>query len=329
MNKNFYDVLGIGNAIVDILVEVSDEFLVSMNLKKGSMSLVNEEVSKKIFKQISPKMKCSGGSAANTLAGIASLGSSSAFIGKVCDDPLGREFFEDITSLGVDFGTQMITTGPATATCIIFVTEDAQRTMVTHLGACIELAPNDIDEDKVVNAQVTYLEGYLWDPPEAKKAFLKAAELAHQSERKVSLSLSDSFCVDRHRLEFIDFIKSHVDILFGNEEEIISLYQTRSLNEAISEVSKDSSITAITCGAEGSIIVFQDQISKIDATHVSCVVDTTGAGDAFAAGFLYGYTNSYDFLASAHIGSKCSAEVISDFGGRSKTSLLSCLAPNP
>ena len=153
--------------------------------------------------------------------------------------------------------------------------------------------------------------------------------MAHQSERKVSLSLSDSFCVDRHRLEFIDFIKSHVDILFGNEEEIISLYQTRSLNEAISEVSKDSSITAITCGAEGSIIVFQDQISKIDATHVSCVVDTTGAGDAFAAGFLYGYTNSYDFLASAHIGSKCSAEVISDFGGRSKTSLLSCLAPNP
>ncbi|MCH8237738.1 MAG: adenosine kinase [Proteobacteria bacterium] len=316
-----FDVIGIGNAIVDVLVHADDGLLEAEGLTKGAMALISAEEARSLYEKVGPAVECSGGSAANTIAGLASLGGAGAFIGKVHDDQLGEVFRHDITALGVAFQTPPTKSGPPTATSLILVTPDAQRTMQTFLGACVELGPADMDEDLIAAARITYLEGYLWDPPEAKKAFIKASEVAHKAGRKVSLSLSDPFCVDRHRADFLDLVQHHVDILFANEEEITSLYQADTFDESLQAVRGHCEIAALTRGEKGSVIVSNDEIHIVDAQPADKVVDTTGAGDAYAAGFLFGLTAGRDLATSARLGGIAAAEVISHMGARPDVSL--------
>ncbi len=326
MTNCIYNVLGIGNAIVDIIADVNNEFLLAEGLEKGSMSLVDEFASKNIYNKIISNIRCSGGSAANTISGFSMLGNKSGYVGKVKDDELGQLFVQDITSLGVNFSTSFSNEGPSTANCLVLVTSDAQRTMVTYLGASVGLTSDDINELDIVNSEIIYLEGYLWDPPRAKKAFLKAAKLANEAERRVALSLSDSFCVDRHRSEFRSLIKNHIDIVFANEEEIISLYNSKNLEDAIVAIRTSCDLAVITRGARGSIVVRTSEIIHINAEPVQSVIDTTGAGDAYAAGFLHGLVNHFDFQKSARIGSICASEVITHYGARPETPLLKLIA---
>jgi sugar/nucleoside kinase (ribokinase family) len=321
-----YDVVGIGNAIVDIVAHTTDEFLQSESLPKGAMNLVDEERSADLYSKIGPAIECSGGSAANTIAALASLGSTSAFVGKVRDDQLGTVFRHDITALGIDFDTTSATEGPATATSLVLVTDDAERTMQTYLGACVGLGPDDIVEDTIAAAKVTYMEGYLWDPEAAKEAFLKAAKIAHRSERQVSLSLSDPFCVDRHRDEFRDLVSNHVDILFANEDEIVSLYQVSDFDAALQAVRDDCKIAALTRSDKGSVVVADGEVHIVDAEPVAKVVDTTGAGDAYAAGFLFGVTHGRDMVTSARLGGIAAAEMISHLGARPEANLAELAA---
>ncbi len=321
-----FDVIGVGNAIVDILVHAEDAFLEAEGLTKGAMALVDAKTAEALYAKVGPAVECSGGSAANTIAGLAGLGGAGAFIGKVHADQLGEVFGHDIKSLGVGFETRPATDGPPTATCLILVTPDAERTMQTYLGACVQLGPDDIADDDIAAAKVTYLEGYLWDPEEAKAAFRKAAKIAHESGRQVSLSLSDPFCVDRHREDFLDLVNSHVDILFANEDEILSLYQVESFDSALQSVRGHCAVAALTRGAKGSVIVAGDEVHVIDAAPVTAVVDTTGTGDAFAAGFLYGYTHDHDLANSARIGNIAAAEIIAHMGARPETDLKALVA---
>ena len=316
-----FDVIGIGNAIVDVLAHADDEFLAAEGLTKGTMTLIDAEEAKRLYQKIGPAVECSGGSAANTIAGLASLGGQGAFIGKVHDDQLGEVFRHDIRALGVAFDTAANDSGPPTATSMILVTPDAQRTMQTFLGACVDLGPDDIDPEMITDAKITYLEGYLWDPPGAKEAFVKAADVAYQTGHKVSLSLSDPFCVDRHRDDFLDLAEHRVDILFANEQEIISLYQASSFDQSLQAVRGHCEIAALTRGAKGSVIVSGDEIHIIDADPVSKLADTTGAGDAYAAGFLFGLASGRDLATSARIGGIAAAEVISHIGARPDGSL--------
>ena len=311
-----FDVIGIGNAIVDILVHADDDLLESEGLTKGTMALIDAQESKRLYEQVGSAIECSGGSAANTIAGLASLGGAGAFVGKVHNDQLGTVFSHDIRALGVAFDTPPTETGPPTATSMVLVTPDAQRTMQTFLGACVNLGPDDIDLDQIADSQITYLEGYLWDPPEAQAAFIKAADAAHQAGRKVSLSLSDPFCVDRHREDFLDLAEHHVDILFANDEEIMSLYQVDVFDDALQAVRGHCEIAALTRSEKGSVIVSGDEIHMVDAEPVDNLVDTTGAGDAYAAGFLFGVTSGRDLFTSARIGGICAAECISHMGAR-------------
>lgn len=318
-----YDVVGIGNAIVDVLAHADDEFLVRHSMTKGTMALIDADAADKLYGDMAPGIECSGGSAANTIAGLASLGGKGAFIGKVKDDELGKVFHHDIEALGVHFPTASATDGASTARCLINVTPDAERTMSTFLGACVELGPEDVDADVVRAAQVTYLEGYLWDKEEAKAAFVKAAELAHEAGREVSLSLSDPFCVDRHRESFLELVEGHVDILFANEDEILSLYQVDTFDAALQHVRGHCKVAALTRSSKGSVVVHGDEIHIVDAEPGVKVVDTTGAGDAYAAGFLFGYTSGGqdDLAYCARIGSIAAAEIISHFGARPETPL--------
>ncbi len=316
MSTAGFDVLGIGNAIVDILANTDDRFLVREGLEKGAMALVDAKRAGELYKKIGPAVECSGGSAANTIAGLASLGARGAFIGKVCDDQLGRVFRHDIRALGVSFETPAAADGPPTATSLVLVSPDAERTMQTYLGACVELGPEDIHEDQISAAAVTYLEGYLWDPPMAKAAFLKAADMAHGNDRKVSLSLSDPFCVDRHRTDFVDLVSNHVDILFANEEEIMSLYRTEDFDTALQAVRDHCEVVALTRGAKGSVVLAGDEIYIVSAKPVDQLVDTTGAGDAYAAGFFFGMSQNKDLARCAHIGNIAAAEVIQHIGAR-------------
>ena len=311
-----YDVLGIGNAIVDILAHAEDSFLSQEGLEKGAMALVDAERAGELYAKVGPAVECSGGSAANTIAGLASLGAKGAFIGKVRDDQLGNVFRHDITSLGVAFDTTAATNGPPTATSLVLVSPDAERTMQTYLGACVDLGPDDISEDQVAAAAITYLEGYLWDPPAAKQAFVKAADIAHAKGRKVSLSLSDPFCVDRHRADFQDLVAGHVDILFANEEEIVSLYQASEFDEALQAVRGHCDIVALTRGAQGSVVIAGEEVHIVDAEPIERLVDTTGAGDAYAAGFLFGLSRGDDLARCAHIGNVAASEVIQHLGAR-------------
>ena len=310
------DVVGIGNAIVDVFAICDDDFLARNSMAKGVMTLVDHSAASALYTRMDGTTESSGGSAANTVAGIAALGGQTSFIGKTRDDELGEIFRNDIQSLGVHFDTPPTTDGAGTARCLVFVTDDAQRTMATYLGACVSLVPDDIAPDLILGAKVTYLEGYLWDPPEAKLAFRKAAKLANDNGRQIALSLSDPFCVERYRKEFMEFIRTQVDIVFANEDEIISLYMAKDFREAVAAVKNDCELAVITLGAKGSLIVTNDGEYKIEAAPVETVVDTTGAGDLYAAGFLYGYTAGRDTATCGLYGSRAAAEVISHFGAR-------------
>ncbi|HLI10133.1 MAG TPA: adenosine kinase [Alphaproteobacteria bacterium] len=310
-----FDVVGIGNAIVDVLAHAEDAILEKLGLVKGAMTLVDASAAETLYAHMAAAIECSGGSAANTIAGLASLGGRAAFIGKVKRDQLGEVFAHDIRALGVHFATPPAVFGAATARCLVFITPDAQRTMQTFLGACVELGPEDIDEALIAAAKVTYLEGYLWDPPRAKEALLKACEIAHAHGRKVALSLSDPFCVKRHRTEFRELVAGHVDILFANEQEIMALYQSPDFDAAMRAVRGHCEIAALTRSEKGSVVLNGKDVHVIDAAPAQ-VLDTTGAGDLYAAGFLHGYAQGHDPAACGRLGALCAAEVIGHIGAR-------------
>jgi sugar/nucleoside kinase (ribokinase family) len=318
-------VLCMGNAIVDIIARVDDAFLEKHDRIKGSMMLVDAETSAKIYADMPPAIERSGGSAGNTAAGIASFGGKAAYIGKVHEDQLGTVFAHDITAAGVSFETTPSSEGAPTATSMILVTPDAQRTMNTFLGACIELTPDDIDVATVGDAEVLYVEGYLWDSPTMKAAVLKAFDLAHAAGRKVSLSLSDSFCVGRFRQEFRDLVANQVDILFANEDEIKSLFEVDDFGVAVAELQKVGKLAAVTRGEKGSVVITADEVITVEAGPAT-VEDTTGAGDLYAAGFLYGYTNGHSLEDCAKLGGLAAAEVISHLGARPEVSLAALKA---
>jgi sugar/nucleoside kinase (ribokinase family) len=326
MQKAKYDVLGIGNAIVDVISQTDDAFLARCALVKGSMRLIDAREATELYTAMGPCIEMSGGSAGNTMAGLAALGSRGAYIGKVADDELGRVFAHDIAAAGVDFETERSSTGTPTARCLVLVTPDAQRTMNTFLGACVELGPAEIDEAVVKASAVTYLEGYLWDPPAAKEAFLKAAEVAHSSGRKVALSLSDAFCVDRHRESFRNLVERHVDVLFANESEILSLYEVEDFDEAARLVNGHCEVAVLTRSAQGAIVLSGSERVAVPAEKVEHVVDTTGAGDLFAAGFLHGFTRERPLAECARIGAIAAAEVIGHYGARPEADLAALVA---
>jgi len=326
MTQASIDVVGIGNAIVDVIAHAEDGFLAQEALVKGTMTLVDAARAEALYRMMGPAIEASGGSAGNTMAGIASLGGKGAYIGKVRDDFLGQVFRHDITAIGVRFDTQAAKSGPGTARCLILVTPDGQRTMNTYLGACVDLGPPDIDPDVIAAAQITYLEGYLFDPPKAQEAFRRAAAIAHAAGRKVALSLSDPFCVGRHRAAFRDLVDGHVDILFANEAEICSLYETDDFVAAAAAVRGHVAIAALTRSAEGSVILALGAEHRIDPAPVVRVVDTTGAGDLYASGFLYGLTRDLPLPTCGEIGSLCAAEIISHFGARPEVKLSELVA---
>lgn len=319
MQKNGIDVVAMGAAIVDVLANVDDNFIEAQVKKgtiRGAMSLIDEVRAVELYAQMPPAIESSGGSAGNTIAGLASFGGSAAFIGKTAQDQLGDVFRHDLKSMGVEFRTQPIIVGEKTGRCLILVTADGERTMNTYLGASQLLSTDDLDNDLIQRAAVTYMEGYLFDPVKAKEAFHAASETAHRAGRKVSISLSDPFCVDRHRADFLDFVTRHTDILFANEHEIMSLYQTKTFEEAVEAVKGHCEIAVLTRSAKGSVVVSGDKIVEIVAEPVAKVIDTTGAGDQYAAGFLYGYTHHMPLHACGKLGSMAAAEVISHMGPR-------------
>lgn len=317
MAETRFDVLTIGNAIVDIIASVEPGFLEREGLARGIMHLVDAERSAWLYERMpADKRQISGGSAGNTAAGVASLGGRASFIGKVAADPLGDVFADDMIRTGVHYGVSRLLDGPATARCMIFVSEDGERTMNTYLGACHQLTPADIREDEIGAATVTYMEGFLWDPVEAKKAFVTAAHYAHKHERATSFTLSDPFCVNRYRAEFLDLIRSKtIDIVLGNVEELKSLYET-DFHNAVQAIAADAELAAITMGAEGAMVVSNGEIITVPAFPVSEVVDATGAGDLFASGFLLAYARSRDLGTALSAGCLAASEVISHIGAR-------------
>ena len=321
MSEATTDVLGIGNAIVDVLSRSEEAFLEERGLQKGAMQLIDEAQAADLYAAMGPGVEISGGSAANTIAGLASFGAKGAFVGKVRDDQLGDVFAHDIRSIGVAFDTPAATQGPSTARCLVLVTPDGERTLNTFLGASTGLTPDDVAEDQVAAAKVTYLEGYLWDPPEAKEAFLKAARAGRNAGRDVALSLSDPFCVERHREEFLDLLRDEVNIVFANEAEIKSLYQVESFDDALQRAKEDCGLAALTRGPAGCVVALDDEVHVVDAVKVDKVVDTTGAGDLFAAGFLFGLTSGRGLADCGRLGALAASEVISHVGARPETSL--------
>ena len=323
MSHAKYDVLGIGNAIVDVIAVAEDDFLTAEGLAKGSMTLIDEARAEALYDRMGPAVEASGGSAANTLAGLGSLGGRAAFLGKVKADTLGGVFAHDIKAIGVDFPSAPASDGAATARCFVLVTPDGERTMSTYLGAAQALGPDDIDAATVEAAHVTYLEGYLWDPPAAKQAFRKAAGIAHGAGRQVALSLSDSFCVDRYRAEFLELIRTGVvDILFANDSELKALYETGDIEAALQAVAADARLAAVTLGADGCVVLQGGERVYVSAAPVDGpIVDKTGAGDLFAAGFLFGHVRGLGLQRSGELGSLAAAEVISHVGARPLVSL--------
>ena len=324
-----YDVLGIGNAIVDILARTEEDFLLKQGMHKGTMALIDEARAKAIYAAMGPAVEISGGSAANTIVGLASLGARGAFVGKIKDDELGRSFSHDIRAAGVTFATPPAADGAATGRCYVLVTPDGERTMNTFLGAAQDLRPADIDEGMIAASAIIYLEGYLWDPKDAKDAFLKAAKIAHQSDRKVALSLSDAFCVDRWRDEFLHLMRSGtVDLIFANEAELTTLYQTADFDTAIAALHKDIDTAVITRSEKGCLVLGPDGTEAVPAFPVDRVVDTTGAGDLFAAGFLSGLARGADDRTCGRLGALAAAEVIQHLGARPEASLKDLAAEN-
>ena len=322
MTASRYDVLGIGNAIVDVIARAEDDFLVAQGMHKGTMALIDEARAKAIYDAMGPATESSGGSAANTIAGVASFGARAAFVGKVRDDELGRAFAHDIRSIKVAFDTKPATSGPSTARCYIMVTPDGERTMNTYLGAAQDLSPSDIDPETIAAASIVYLEGYLWDPPAAKEAFLKASKIAHDSKRQVALTLSDAFCVDRYRDEFLALMRNGtVDLIFANEAELHSLYQTSDFDTALAQLRKDIPLGVVTRSEKGCIVATKDGTTAVPASPIQKLVDTTGAGDLFAAGFLFGLVRNAGYVNAGRLGALAAAEVIQHIGARPQVSL--------
>jgi sugar/nucleoside kinase (ribokinase family) len=316
MGEKRFDVLGIGNAIVDVLAHADETEIARLGLNKNAMTLIDAQRAETLYGEMGPGVEISGGSCANTMVGLASFGGKAAYVGKVRDDQLGRVFSHDIRAAGVHFESAPTTAGASTARCLIFVTPDALRTMNTYLGACIELGPEDIDEALVASASVIYLEGYLWDPPRAKEAFIKAAEIAHRHGNKVALTLSDAFCVERHRATFRELVEHHIDILFANEAELKSLYEARWYDDALQALRWQVEVAALTRGPHGSIVLDRDEVHVVEAFPIDRLVDTTGAGDLFASGFLYGFTQGLPPATCGRLGSLAAAEAIQHFGAR-------------
>lgn len=325
MSNPSLDAVCVGNAIVDVLSEVDDAFVTSLEVAKGSMRLVEADVASAIYQTLPNTIEASGGAAANTAFGLARLGGRAAFVGRVASDELGTTFTNDIQKSGVAYDLAPSTDGPPTAHCMILVTPDGERTMNTYLGASQNLVPGDIDTALIANAAVTYLEGYLWDPPHAKDAFRVAMEAARAANRKVAFSLSDAFCVDRYREEFAELLAGPVDIVFGNDSEARSMLMTEDLDAAINELGKLCEVVVITRGPEGSSIVTNGERVDVPAEPVGRVVDTTGAGDAFAGGFLFGFTHDYSPYQAASLGAACASETIAHLGARAKRDLRELL----
>ena len=311
-----YDVVGIGNALVDVIAHAPDAFLDEHGLVKGWMDLIDTDRAMQLYHALGSAVQMSGGSAANTMCGVASFGGKAAYLGKVSDDELGQVFGHDLLAVGVQFRPGAHDGDVPTGRCIIVVTPDAERTMNTYLGASSRYAKTDVDDAAVADGRVLYMEGYLYDRPEAKGAFRHAAAVAHEAGRMVSLTLSDSFCVDRHRDDFLSLVDDEVDLLFGNEAELIALYRTETFDEAVTELRKHCPLAAITVGAKGSIVVTEDELIQVPVVPVRKVIDTTGAGDLYAAGFLFGLTSGRPLAECGQLGSIAAAEVISHVGPR-------------
>lgn len=317
-----YDVLCIGNAIVDIIARCDDAFLHDNEIIKGAMNLIDAERAEHLYARMGPAIEASGGSAGNTAAGIASFGGSAAFFGKVSADHLGTIYTHDIRAQGVAFDTAPLAGTPPTARSMIFVTPDGERSMNTYLGACVELGPEDVEADKAAGAKVTYFEGYLWDPPRAKEAIRLTARHAHEAGREVAMTLSDSFCVDRYRDEFLDLMRSRtVDIVFSNESELKALYQTSSFEAGLDAIRQDCRLAIVTRSEKGSVVLHGGETEIVDAIEISELVDTTGAGDLYAAGFLHGYTTGRSLADCGKLGSLAAGLVIQQIGPRPMLSL--------
>jgi len=321
-----YDVIGLGNAIVDVISQADDAFIAELALSKGGMRLIDARQAHDLYSRMASGLESSGGSVANSCAGVASLGGRAAYVGRVAQDQLGEVFAHDITASGVTFlSSAADASGPPTARCLVLVTPDAQRTMNTYLGACVELCPDDIDPAAFADAKITYLEGYLWDQPLAQAAMRKAAQAARGAGRKVALSLSDAFCVDRHRASFYELIDEHIDVLFANEAELLALTECEHFDQAVEAVRGRAEWVAVTRGALGSVVITPARTIHVPASPVAKVVDTTGAGDLYAAGFLFGYTRDGSPEECARLGALAAAEIISHFGARPEVKLSTLL----
>jgi len=329
MSAAKYDVLGIGNAIFDVLVQTDERFLEAHGMTKGGMALIDETRAASIYRDMGPATEMSGGSGANTIVGIAGLGARTAFVGKVRDDQIGGLYTHDIRAAGVAFETKAAIGGPATGCSYILVTPDGERTMNTYLGAAQELTPEDIDEAQVAASAMLYLEGYLWDPKSAKDAFVKAATIAHGAGRQVALTLSDSFCVDRYRDEFLDLMrKGTVDLIFANEAELHSLYQTSDFDTALTQLRRDAKLGIVTRSEKGCVVASKDGVIAVPAFPIQKMVDTTGAGDLFAAGFLFGLVRGAGHENAGRLGALAAAEVIQHIGARPQVSLKELAVKN-
>lgn len=322
-----FDVLTIGNAIVDVIAPIDEGFLEREGLSEGIMHLVDAERSAYLYELMpDSKRQISGGSAGNTAAGVAELGGKAAFVGKVADDDLGDVFANDLSRIGVHYGVERLHGGAATARSMILVSPGGERTMNTYLGAAHQLTVADIKEDEIGAAFVTYMEGFLWDPPEAKKAFVHAAHFAHKNERATAFTLSDPFCVNRYREEFLDLIRSKtIDVVFGNVEELKALYET-DFHNAVQAIAKDAELAAITMGADGAMVVDNGEIITVPAYPVPHVMDATGAGDLFASGFLLAYARGRDHQTALKAGCLAASEIISHYGARPELDLKKLIA---
>jgi sugar/nucleoside kinase (ribokinase family) len=322
MTSAKYDVLAIGNALFDVLVRVEDDFLVKHGMTKGGMALIDEARAAAIYADMGQATEMSGGSAANTIVGLASFGARTAYVGKVKDDQIGKLYSHDIRAAGVAFDTKPASDGAATGCSYILVSPDGERTMNTYLGAAQDLSPADIDAEQIAASAMVYLEGYLWDPANAKQAFLKASEIAHAAGRQVALTLSDAFCVDRYRGEFLDLMRSGtVDLIFANESELHSLYQTSDFDTALNQLQNDIGLGIVTRSDKGCAVVSKDAVTLVPASRIDNLVDTTGAGDLFAAGFLFGLARDAGFENAGRLGALAAAEVIQHIGARPQVSL--------
>jgi sugar/nucleoside kinase (ribokinase family) len=316
-----------GNALVDVLAAIPDQVLADLRLVRGSMELVDLRRAQDIYAAVGPAVEVSGGSAANTAAGVAALGGTSGFIGRVADDDMGTVFVHDMRASGVELHAAVASADEGdleergTGRSLVLVTGDAERTMATHLGVSSNLGPSDVPEDLVARGGILYLEGYLWDRPTAKEAMRRAVRIAHDNDRSVALSLSDSFCVDRHRHDLLDLVVNDIDVLFGNEEELLRLFGSRSLDDALSSAEETGVLVVATCGPKGSVVVVGRGPVEVPASPAPEIVDKTGAGDMYAAGFLYGLTHGLDPVDCAHLGSLCAAEVIGHLGARPQRDL--------